>query len=67
MRPCAGAGEGCEETTSEKEGAAEITCGELTAAHIPSPLVPLWRGGRENESKVKPGKKGRIGGRCLMI
>lgn len=64
--PCAGAGGGCEEF-SEKEGAEETTYGELTAAHIPSPPAPLWEGSRENESKVKPKKKGGIGGRCLMI
>lgn len=66
MRPCAGAREECDGSFSEK-GAIETMCGELTAAHIPSLLAPLWEGGRENEGKVKPGKKGGIGGRCLMI
>ena len=52
----------------EEEGAAETTCDELTQTPIPHPPAPL--GGEEVEkirSKVKPGKKGGVGGRCFNI
>ena len=50
----------------EEEGAAETTCDELTQTPIPRPPVLLR--GEELErirSKVKPGKKGGVGGRCF--
>jgi len=31
---------------SEKEGAAETTCDELTVTHIPHSPAPLWEGER---------------------
>ena len=43
-------------------------CDELTQTPIPRPPAPL--GGEEVEkirSKVKPGKKGGVGGRCFKI
>ena len=51
----------------EEEGAAETTCDELTTTPIPRPPAPL--GGEEVEkirSKVKPEKKGGVGGRCVF-
>jgi len=41
-RSHAGAGEECEESSPEEEGAAETTCDELTTTPIPSGPVPLW-------------------------
>ena len=64
--PYAGAGEEREEPSPEEERAAETTCDELTATPIPRP--PALLGGKEVEkigSKVKPGKKGGVGGRCF--
>ena len=52
----------------EEEGAAETTCDELTQTPIPRPPAPL--GGEEVEkirSKVKPGKKGGVGGRWFYF
>jgi len=49
------------------EGAAEITCDELTVTPIPRPPA-LLRGRRErNRSEVEPRKKGGVGGRCSKI
>ena len=59
--PHAGAGEECEE-----EGAAETTCDELTATpHSPSPCATRGEEVEKIGSKVKPGKKGGVGGRCF--
>jgi len=61
--PYTGAGEECEE-----EGVAERTSDELTPTPIPHPPVPL--GGEDVEkiaSKVKPGKKQGVEGRCFKI
>jgi len=42
----------------EEDGAAEITCDELTVTPIPHPPV-LLRGRKDrNVSEVEPGKKG---------
>ena len=53
----------------EEEGVAETTWEELTQTpHSPSPCAA--RQGEEVEktrSKVKPGKKGGVGGRCFKI
>jgi len=52
---------------AEEEGAAETTCGELTATPFPIPMCRCRRGGREFQSKVEPGKKEGVGGRCFKI
>ena len=49
----------------EEEGAADTTCDELTQTLIPRPPAPLGGGGRKFGSKVKPRKKGGVGGRCF--
>ena len=54
--PHAGAGEGCEESSPEEEGAAETGSDELTATPIPRPPVLLE--GEEGEKwgvKLSPG------------
>jgi len=51
----------------EEEGAAEITCDELVTVPIPCPSEPLRRRSSRNRSKVKPGKKGGVEGRCFKI
>ena len=51
----------------EEEEAAEIMCDELNETPIPLPAVPLGREEVEKiRSKVKPGKKGGVGGRCVF-
>jgi len=51
----------------EEEGAAEITCDELTTTPI-SRAPALWKGdGREIGTEVEPGKMERVGGRCFKI
>jgi len=52
----------------EKEGAAETTCDELTAAPIPCPPA-LYEGRRErNGSEAEPRKKGQVGeGKVFLI
>ena len=45
---------------------AETTCDELTQTPIPHPPVLLAGEEAENiRSKVKPRKKGGVGGRCF--
>lgn len=51
-----GAGEKCEEEEEVSE-VSEAMCDELTAVSMPQPPTPLWAGGRENQSEIKPGKK----------
>jgi len=59
--PHAGAGEECVE-----EGVAETTCDELTTTPILCPHAPLGEEEVEKKgSKVEPGKKGGVEGRCL--
>ncbi|KAK4827778.1 hypothetical protein QYF61_021731 [Mycteria americana] len=59
--PHAGAGEECEESSPEEEGAAETTCDELTATPIPRPLRCWGGGGREFGSEAEPENKGEVG------
>ena len=52
----------------EEGGAAETTCDELTTTPIPRPPAPLrWEEVEKIGSKVKPRKKGGVGGRCFKI
>jgi len=58
--PHAGAGE-----KSGEEGGAATTCDELIATPIPCPSAPLGgEGGRQFRSKVEPGTKRGVGGKC---
>jgi len=66
--PHAGAGEECEESPPEEEGAADTTCDELTIAPIPHAPAMLGCGrGKEFVTEVEPGKKGGVGGRFFKI
>jgi len=56
--PHTGAGEECEESSPEEEGAAETTCDELTITPIPHPPAPLGGGGRETGVKLSLGREG---------
>jgi len=48
----------------EEKGAAEMMCDELTATPFPIPMCHCRGGGREFWSKVEPGRKGGVRGRC---
>ena len=64
--PHAGAGKSVMSPAPEDDGAAEITCDELTVTPFPVPLR-CWGVGRESGSEVVPGKKGGVEGRCFEI
>ena len=53
-----------------EEGAAETMWDKLTTTPIPCPPVSLAGGGqirgRRIRSKAEPGKKGGVGGRCVV-
>jgi len=56
-----------EESSPEEEGAAEVTCDELTITTIPCPHAPLRARRKKNRSEVEPRKKGGVGERCFKI
>lgn len=51
---CGGAAEDCEESSPEKQGAAESVCDKLTTTPLP---VPPWGGGKEFRNEAEPRKK----------